>query len=142
MTAEESKALARKFVDACNAHDMDRILSCLHPDCVHHARLADYPMMGVAAAFRATWTALPDLHWEILDLVAEGDTVVTATEITGTHEGSYLGQPGTGTRISIRNVDIARVADGLFVEHRGLMDELHLLVQIGILDDRLLTQMS
>jgi len=138
----QAVALAEQFVAACNAHDLDAILSCLAPGAVHHARLADYPMAGIVNAFQATWTAIPDLRWEVIDIVATGDTVIVVADITGTHSGPYLGQAGTGEKIKVRNFDYCKISGGKFSEHWGLMDELHLLTQIHLLDDVLLTQMS
>ncbi|MEX2627018.1 MAG: ester cyclase [Ilumatobacteraceae bacterium] len=139
---EATKDLVRRYYDACNRGDLEAVFACLHPDCVHHSRLSEYPKDGVAFAFETTFRAFPDMHWTIVELIAEGDSVAALVRIEGTHQGDYLGQAGTGRRMSVLSVDIARVRDGRFVEHRGVLDELHLLAQIGVVPETYLVQMS
>jgi predicted ester cyclase len=46
-------------------------------------------------AFRA---AFPDVHMEIVELIAEDDTVVGRFRCSGTHLGRWRGHPPTGRR--------------------------------------------
>lgn len=140
--AEATKALVRRYYDACNQRDLPAVFDCLHPDCIHHSRLSEYPKDGVAFAFEATFAAFPDLQWTVEQTIAEGEDVAALVLIEGTHLGEYLGAAGTGKRIAVRSVDIARVRDGQFIEHRGVLDELHLLAQIGVVPKTFLAQMS
>ena len=142
MSTEATKALVRRYYDACNRRDMPAVFDCLHPDCIHHSRLSEYPKHGVAFAFEATYAAFPDMQWTIEELIAEGDRAAALVLIEGTHLGEYLGAVGTGKRVAVRSVDIARVRDDRFVEHRGVLDELHLLAQIGVVPQTFLAQMS
>lgn len=139
---EETKELVHRFFDACNRRDFPTIFSCFHPEIVHYSRLSEYPKDGIAFAYEATFTAFPDLHWTIADIIAEEDRVATLVSIEGTHQGEYLGKPATGKRVRIWSVDIGRVRDGTFIEHRGVLDELHLLAQIGVVPESYLAQMS
>lgn len=139
---DATRDLVRRYYDACNRGDLEAVFACLHPDCIHHSRLSEYPKGGVAFAFETTFRAFPDLHWTIVELIVEGDRAAALVRIEGTHRGEYLGKPGTGRRVSVHSVDIARVRDGQFVEHRGVLDELHLLAQIGVVPETYLAQMS
>jgi predicted ester cyclase len=47
--------------------------------------------------------AFPDVQMEIVDLVAEDDTVVARFRCSGTHLGSWRGTPATGR--SFTNID-------------------------------------
>lgn len=49
--------------------------------------------------------AFPDVHMEIVTLVAEGDTVAARFRCSGTHLGEWQGRAPTGRRF--RNVDEA-----------------------------------
>ncbi|NYT95294.1 ester cyclase [Salinispora sp. H7-4] len=139
---ERSRAVARSFFAACNSHDLDRIMDFFHSDIVHHARLSDYPKEGIAFVYKMTLQAFPDLRWNVLDIIAEKDQIAALVRYEGTHRGPYLHSTDTGKRVSFLSINIARVADGRFIEHRGVLDELHLLTQIGALPEPLLTQMS
>lgn len=137
-----TRELVHRFFDACNRRDMDVIFDCFHPDIIHYSRLSEYPKNGIAFAYDATFSAFPDLHWTIHEVIAEGDKVATLLSIEGTHQGEYLGKAATGRRVRIWSVDIGRVKDGQFIEHRGVLDELHLIAQIGIVPETYLAQMS
>lgn len=139
---DEARQLVYRYFDACNRHDMAAIMDCFHPDIVHYSRLSEYPKDGIRFAFEATYQAFPDLQWTVLEVIAEGDRVASLTRIEGTHEGDYLGKSATGRRIQIFSVDVARVRDGRLVMHRGVLDELHLLAQIGVVPETFLAQMS
>lgn len=139
-STKQSKELVRRYYAACNAGDFAAIFACLHPDCIHHSRLSEHPKDGVAFTFHATFAAFENLHWTIEELIAEGERVATLVLIEGTHVGDCLGAPRTGRRIRVHSVDVATVRDGLFVERRGVLDELHLLAQVGVVPEALLAQ--
>ncbi|GAB3153958.1 hypothetical protein GCM10027290_47720 [Micromonospora sonneratiae] len=139
---ERTKAVARAFFEACNTHDLARIMDFFHPDIVHHARLSDYPKDGIAFVYKMTLQAFPDLRWNVLEVIAEKDRVASLIRYEGTHKGAYLHCSDSGRRVSFLSINIARVVDGKFIEHRGVLDELHLLTQIGALPDPILAQMS
>ena len=66
------------------------------------------------APFRASF---PDMHMEIVDLIAEKDQVVGRFTCSGTHLGSWLDHAPTGRRFeNIAEVSIYRVRDGRIVE--------------------------
>lgn len=139
---ERTKRVARKFFETCNTHDLDRIMDFFHTDIVHHARLSDYPKEGIEFVYKLTLDAFPDLQWNVVEMIAEGDRVSTLIRYEGTHRGDYLGQTNTGKKVSFFSINIARVQGDQFIEHRGVLDELHLLTQIGALPEPYLAQMS
>ena len=86
---------------------------------------------GVRLFFTAFREGMPDVHVRIDEIVAEGDRAAIATMIEGTHTGVLMGIEPTGRRISVRGIDMVRVADGRIVEHRGLTDTVGLLRQLS-----------
>lgn len=68
------------------------------------------------------WPALSDLKVEILDQVGEGDRVVTRKLLHAIHNGELMGIPPTHRPVSIRVIDIWRVANGKMMEHWGMLD--------------------
>ena len=53
---------------------------------------------GMKEMFHMFFNAFPDIHIEVEDLIAEGDTVVMRATTTGTHQGDFMGIPATGKR--------------------------------------------
>jgi predicted ester cyclase len=77
-------------------------------------------------------SAFPDLHVEIEDVVAEGDTVATRVTMTATHRGAFLGVAPTGRRVRYEGMDILRFREGKMVEHWTVTDDLGLMQQLGV----------
>ncbi|GEL24791.1 hypothetical protein PSU4_37450 [Pseudonocardia sulfidoxydans NBRC 16205] len=84
-------------------------------------------MRGAAERFR---TALPDWRTEVEHLVAEDDLVVEHFHARGTHVGELFGQPGTGRTLTLRGVQIFRIAGDRIVERWGRLDEAGLHTQL------------
>ncbi len=92
-----------------------------------HAPGAD----GVRAVIRSLRDAFSDFRLTIEDLVVAGDIVWTRNVATGTHDGTFAGNPPTGRPIRVDVFDVLRVVDGRVVEHWGVPDRLGVLLQIG-----------
>jgi steroid delta-isomerase-like uncharacterized protein len=136
MSAEENKALVRRFTDAVfNRGNIDRVDAFIAPDNVEHNPMPEQPQgsEGVKWIARALRTAFPDLRFEIHDQVAEGDRVMDRWTISGTHAGDLFGLPPTGKRMAVSGFDMVRIADGKVAEHWMAMDQLGLMQQLGML---------
>jgi predicted ester cyclase len=78
-------------------------------------------------------TSFPDVHMEIVDLIAEGDRVVGRFTCSGTHLGEWLGQAPTGRRFEgIDEVYFFRFSGGRIVHAWGIEDTLRRLEQLGL----------
>ena len=75
--------------------------------------------------------AFPDVLFEVEDLVAEGDIVAFRLNWSGTHKGEFFGIPPTGTRATVTEMHMFRIADGKVVERWGEWDALGLMQQLG-----------
>ena len=77
--------------------------------------------------------AFPDLHFTVRYLVAEGDIVVGAFQIEGTHSGTLFGIPATGKKVSFTAVDVWRFQEGKIRERPlAVADFLRSLQQMGV----------
>lgn len=74
--------------------------------------------------------SFPDWREEIVDIIAEGDKVVTRYKSTGTHQGTFNGLDSTGNKVTIYETSIYRIAGGKIVEQWGFPDELSLRNQV------------
>jgi predicted ester cyclase len=82
------------------------------------------------APFRASF---PDVHMEIVELIAEGDKVVGRFTCSATHLGEWLGQAPTGRRFErVDEVSIFRFRDGKIAHAWSLEDTLGRLKQLGL----------
>ena len=77
--------------------------------------------------------AFPDFEMEIVDLIAEGDKVVTHFRCSGTHQGEWLGVPATGRRFEqVDEIYVFEVRDGKLASAVGVEDNLTRMRQLGI----------
>lgn len=79
--------------------------------------------------------AFPDRKVMHLESLFAEDRLLAASGpkgVIGTHIGSYLGLPATGTPIEVSGLDFWLRTDGLFTENWVFVDMVHLFAQMGI----------
>ncbi len=138
MSTEENKAILRRFYDEVFSQGKYDVLDEIcAPDYVSHSpsTLPGVPndREGQRQIIMAYRKAVPDIHFTIEDVVAEGDKVFCRWSSTGTNTGEVPGMPATGKFTTVKGVDIERVQDGKLVEGWGLFDRLGMLQQLGVL---------
>ena len=123
--------IARFYQEIYQQWQMDSVDAYLSADFVSH----DWPAgmvgpEGFKAYYDVFLTAVPDAHYEVLDLVAENDRVVVRWQMTGTHMGEFPGidvQP-TGRPITLNGVAIYRIENNLMAE-RWVVSDLYSAIQ-------------
>ena len=134
-TTEENKARFRRvYEDLFNGGNLDVAEELVASDFFNHEAphgMARGPRgtRGLANMLR---TAFPDLHFEIEELIAEGDTVAGRLSMSGTHEGPLMGVPPTGRSMRQDHMHFVRFRDGKAVEHWGVRDDLSMMQQLGV----------
>lgn len=122
---DDSKALARRFVDAINTRSLDRFSEVFADDAKLTFSGATMPCDPSAARQLAeSWLVVfPDWQIDLLDVVAEDDKVVVRMQWTGTHSAPVFDLPATGRIVRVDEMIVFRVADGRFVDGWELWDE-------------------
>ncbi len=65
---------------------------------------------------------IPDLVWDIKEVIADGDKIVVRSEASGTPAGDFMGVPHGGKRFAIMTIDIHTVAGGKLVRAHHVED--------------------
>ena len=138
MSAKEIKALERRLYEECNkgkAAAMAVIDELYATDLVYHSStgrdirgIKDYKQH-----VSDMYSAFPDFHFTIDDMVVEGDKVAVRLTATGTHKGEFRGIPPTNKKVTMWEIQIDRVAGGKFVEGWSRYDTLGLMRQLGLI---------
>ncbi|MDQ3086703.1 MAG: ester cyclase [Actinomycetota bacterium] len=119
---EENKALVeRYYAEVLNGRDLDAV-----GDYFADERIVE----GVRSGCFSYFTAFPDIHMSLDELIAEGDRVFLRTTMTGTHDGEYKGIPPTGRHIASETAEVYRIADGKFVGYWCLANVAGLMRQL------------
>jgi predicted ester cyclase len=126
--ATDPKAVIRRLIEeVINTGDLDVIGELYSPHMAAGAR-------RWIAPFRESF---PDVQMEIIELIAEGDTVVGRFRCSGTHLGAWRGHQPTGRRFErVDEVYIFRVRDGRIIEAWGIEDTRSRERQLGLLPGR------
>lgn len=121
---EANKAVVRRLVDqVLNGGHLELIDELYAPELAGPAKRWITP-------FRASF---PDIHMEIVELIAEGDKVVGRFTCSATHLGEWLGHAPTGRRFErVDEVSIFRLHDGKIAHAWSLEDTLERLRQLGL----------
>ena len=126
----------QRLYDLINAGDIDGFGQQLADDFVEHDELPGLPPTkeGVIQYFRVMLAAFPDMRMDVQDLIACGDKAVARLRVSGTHMGDFAGIPATGNPVSVNLIDITRFGDdGLAREHWGVVDQLAMMQQLGVI---------
>ncbi len=134
MSSAANIAALERMAELVNTGNLDALDEVVDADAVDHDPAPDQSAGpgGFKDFFTALRAAFPDLKLEPVIVVADDEHVAMAYTVNGTHEGEFQGIPATGTRISVRGVEIVRFRDAKLIERWGSSDELGLLTQLGL----------
>lgn len=135
MTTDTRTAMQR-FVEFINTSDALIGRQVISPDAEFLTPFSPEPLRGLEGYLQILAimrSAFSDVQWRIERLVVEGDTVAARFELTGTHDGDFLGSAPTGRPVAVHASNFYRFADGLIVDEVGQPDLMGLLGQIGAL---------
>ena len=126
--SEQNKAVVRRLVhEVMNAGRIEAL------DELYTPRLAAAAREWIAP-FRASF---PDVHMQVVDLVAEADKVVGRFLCSGTQHGEWQGRAPTGRRFErIAEVYFFELQGGRITRAWGLEDNMSRMQQLGYLDTR------
>jgi predicted ester cyclase len=125
MGHEHNKQLVHRLVEIVNERDFDSI------DEVATGQIAGEVKRWVGP-FRESF---PDLHMEVVDVIAEDDKVMGYFKCSGTHEGEWRGHAPSGRRFEgIDEIYVFRVEGGKLAAPIAVVeDNLTRLRQLGLL---------
>ena len=135
MSTEENKALLLRFYEAFNKQNLAAMEELCAPDYVFHGTgvLPDSDLARIKQQHTVFWTAFPDMHIVLEDMIAEGDKVVARVTVRGTHQGEFMGIRPTGKQVGFTGIAIDRFKDGKFVERWSNSDDLGFMQQLGVI---------
>ena len=134
MSTEDNKALVRRAFDALNQRNWAAFYELVASDIVFHvASTTDQGFEAYKQFVSMNYTAFPDLHFIVEDLIAEGDRVVTRYTGQGTHQGDLMGFAPTGKQVNVTNILITRIANDKAIEQWLNFDALGMLQQVGVI---------
>ena len=135
MSPEENKAIIRRwFEEFWNANNPDVADELTHPDYPEEGGLSGAEGNKQGLAF---WrNVLPDQHFTLDEVIAEGETVIVRWTSVGTHQGEWatpIGTiPATGKVTTVPGTSTYHLRDGKIIQDWNHIDFLGMLQQIGV----------
>jgi steroid delta-isomerase-like uncharacterized protein len=136
MSAEQNKAIVRRFVEAVlNQRNLTLLDEVIHQDHVeHNAPPGVEPgIEGMRSGLQRFFAAFPDFHSTIEQQIAEGDRVVTHYTNRGTHQGDLFGIPPSDKAVAYTTMDVIRIENGKIAERWSIDDNLTRFQQLGLI---------
>ena len=119
-SAEENKALVRRFLEAQSKGDLETLDEVLAPDFVNHSLLPGQApnREGYVRTIAEDHAGLSDIRTTIEYQATDGDDVVITRHTPhGIHDrGTLLGMEPTGKEWKLTHIDIHRISGGKIVE--------------------------
>jgi len=133
MSNESNIEAQKKFGEAVNTGNWDLLKDVVATDSIDNDPAPGQVSgpEGYEYFFKQLKSAFPDLEISVVHMVADEENVAFAYEVTGTHQGDFMGISPSGKSIKVRGMQISKFEDGKMVERWGSSDELGILKQIG-----------
>jgi len=137
MAAEDTKALARQFIEeGFNKGNLAVADALIAPTFANYdpgtPPLSAGPE-GYKQLVTAYRTAYPDLHLNVDDLFTEGDKVAIRWTARGTHTGPLGDIPATGKSAMMTGISVLIIAGGKVAAQYTNWDTLGMLQQLGVI---------
>ena len=137
MAGQDNLHIVRESFAAWNAHDVDAFVKRLDAKTTWESDVFPAPFSGHEGArqfFKLYITAFPDLHLDIEQILAAGDShVVVRWRSTGTHRGPLATVAATGRKTSNHGCTVMEMKNGKIARAWVYFDNAHLLRQLGVL---------
>jgi predicted ester cyclase len=75
--------------------------------------------------------SVPDLKWEIEEILVSGNQITVRGEATGTPAGEFMGAPYTGKSFKLMSIDVHTLEDGKMVHSYHIEDWLGAVRQLS-----------
>ncbi|MPY95165.1 MAG: hypothetical protein GEV08_19555 [Acidimicrobiia bacterium] len=131
--ADRRDAVIAEHIEAECLHDVPRALRTFDTPHYHMYPLAlDAPgAEAVADLLGAVFTAFPDFEFIPACSYHASDTVIVEGRMIGTHEGTWAGLDGSGSRIDVPTCCLYHFDDDRLTSESVYFDHATLLAQIG-----------
>lgn len=137
---ETNKEIVRRVIEeGVNKQDLSIFDGLISPSFVDHEADGSGPggPEGEKELLSSVRESFPDWRWDIEEMLAAEDKVITRYVVHGTHRGEFMGAAPTGREVAFTGINISRLEGGRIVESWGNSDQLGWMRQIGVVPDEI-----
>lgn len=125
-TSAHSFPYARYTEDVWNAHNPEALAQYFAADArVHSMRpgvVAGAGLDYLKGRAQSLFTAFPDVHFAIEEVVEQGGLLAARVTLEGTQHGEFAGLAATGKRMKVYDFAMYRIVDGRITDVWSLID--------------------
>jgi steroid delta-isomerase-like uncharacterized protein len=136
MANDQLVAFIDRHTAAWNRHDATAL-------CLNHAQdgVVLSPMFAriegrpqICASYASLFAVFPDWQLRFAAPIIDGNRVALPFSVAATHQGEFMGLPGTGRRCEFEGVSLLELDEDLHIrEERRVYDFTGLLTRLGVL---------
>jgi len=147
--SERNRQLITRHYDLMNGGKWREAAEMFSPDVRHHLGNWESGREGVVQGKEVLiqnladiYRTFPDWKMEIVDMVADSQSVVVRCRVSGTHKGTgtkringgfLMGVKPTGKHFEVQQIHWYRIHDGKITDHFTNRDDLGMTQQLGLL---------
>jgi steroid delta-isomerase-like uncharacterized protein len=149
---ERNREVVKRHLELMNRGEWRQAAEYFAPDVQHHLGNWQTRTEGIVRGKKVLtdnlvdiFKTFPDWKMEIVEMVADGDSVVVRCQVSGTHRGVaaravngglLVGVQPTGKRFEVQHIHWYKVHDGKITDHATSRDDLGMTEQLGLLPPR------
>ena len=136
LTEGQARTIIAPFYRALNASTGDEVQAL-----VVQATAADWvscsgndtcrPRDQVVGGIASLHHAIPDLKWEIKEVLVAGDRAIVRGEASGTPSGEFMGASHAGKAFKVMSIDVHTIAGGKMIRSYHVEDWIGATRQLG-----------
>ncbi len=137
-TVKDVKSQIQKTFDELNKRNLAILDERFSPNVIVHSAMGT-DVRGLQAykeSVNQTFSTFPDIHYTLIDVLADEDKSATRYTWTGTHKGKLGGTSGnvapTGKKVTMTVYSIARYEAGKVAEQWTMSNRLSFFQQLGV----------
>lgn len=131
-TSDKNIAVVKKYHEIWSNGNVKELEEIISPDFQSHF-IGGFEYSGIEGAKNSileTKKAFPDWTENILEIISQGNKVVTRYRSTGTHLDNWDGIEATGKKVNIEEMSVYHLKNGKIIEQWGFWDEIELKKQM------------
>ena len=138
MTEQAIRELFLKQKEYWQVRDADALASCHTPDGVVVSPIfrTICGRDAIRESYRSLFRIFPDWDYQPQELLVCATRAAETFVVRATHEGEFLGVPGTRKKVEIQGARIFEFQDNLISRERRYYDFTGALIQLGLLKSK------
>lgn len=140
-TAEEirnKEVIRHLYEDILNNRKYELLDNVISPDYAGIGNVEEKGAKSFLHTVQAVITAFPDIKWDILDMMADGDKIILRWTWTATNTQPFRGIPASNKTVTDNANVIYQLRDGMVINAWIQSDRLGVLMRIGLIPQDLI----